>query len=53
MKIGVRKPSISKSLKARTTSKLKRQVKRAIIPTYGQKDIQEAIEQMTDSEENR
>ena len=37
MKIGVRKPSISKSLKARTTSKLKRQVKRAIIPTYGQK----------------
>nr|DAR37782.1 MAG TPA: hypothetical protein [Caudoviricetes sp.] len=37
MKIGVRKPSISRSLKARTTSKLKRQVKRAIIPTYGQK----------------
>lgn len=37
MKIGVRKPSISKSLKARTTSKLKRQVKKAIIPTYGQK----------------
>ena len=37
MKIGVRKPSLSKSLKARTTSKLKRQVKRAIIPTYGQK----------------
>lgn len=37
MKIGVRKPSLSKSLKARTTSKLKRQVKRAVIPTYGQK----------------
>ena len=37
MKIGVRKPSLSKSLKAQTTSKLKRQVKRAIIPTYGQK----------------
>lgn len=37
MKIGIRKPSLTKSLKARTTSKLKRQVKRAIIPTYGQK----------------
>lgn len=39
MKIGVRKPSLSKSLKARTTSKLKRQVKRAVIPTYGRKGI--------------
>ena len=37
MKIGVRKPSLSKSLKARTTSKWKRQVKKAVIPTYGQK----------------
>ena len=37
MKMGVRKPSLSKSLKARTTSKLKRQVKRAVLPTYGQK----------------
>lgn len=37
MKIGVRTPSLSKSLKARTTSKLKRQVKRAVLPTYGQK----------------
>lgn len=37
MKIGVRKPSLSKSLKARTTSKLKRQVKRSVLPTYGQK----------------
>lgn len=37
MKIGVRKPSLSKSLKARTTSKLKRHVKRAVIPTYGRK----------------
>lgn len=38
MKIGVRKPSLSKSLKARTTSKLKRQVKRSVLPTYGQKE---------------
>ena len=37
MKIGVRKPNLSKSLKARTTSNLKRKVKKAIIPTYGQK----------------
>ena len=39
MKMGVRKPNLSKSLKARTTSKLKRQVKRAVIPTYGQKGM--------------
>lgn len=37
LKIGVRKPSLSKSLKARTTSKWKRQMKKAVIPTYGQK----------------
>lgn len=37
MKIGVRKPSLTKSLKARTTSKWKRQIKKAVIPTYGQK----------------
>ena len=37
MKIGVRKPNLSKSLKARTTSNLKRKVKKAIIPIYGQK----------------
>lgn len=37
MKIGVRKPSLSKSLKTRTTSKWKRQMKKAVIPTYGQK----------------
>lgn len=33
----MRKPSPMKSLKARTTGKWKRQVKRAIIPFYGQK----------------
>ena len=37
MKIGMRKPSPMKSLKARTTGKWKRQVKRSIIPFYGQK----------------
>ncbi|MDY5436525.1 hypothetical protein [Peptostreptococcus porci] len=37
MKFGVRKPSPSKSLKARTTGKYKRAAKKAIIPGYGQK----------------
>ena len=37
MKIGLENPVFQKFKKARTTSKLKRQVKRAIIPTYGQK----------------
>lgn len=37
MKIGFRKPSIKKSLKARTTGKLKRQIKSSIDPTYGKK----------------
>ena len=37
MKIGFRKPSLKKSLKARTTAKWKRQAKKAIIPEYGKK----------------
>ncbi|UEL49871.1 HIRAN domain-containing protein [Terrisporobacter hibernicus] len=37
MKIGVRKPSLKKSFKARTTGKAKRAVKKAVIPGYGQK----------------
>lgn len=37
VKIGVRKPSIKRSIKARTTGKLKRSVKRAVIPYYGKK----------------
>lgn len=37
MKIGIRKPSIKKSLKARTTSKLKRAVKKETVPFYGEK----------------
>lgn len=37
MKIGVRKPSLKKSIKARTTGKAKRAVKKAVIPGYGKK----------------
>lgn len=37
MKIGVRKPSIKKSIRARTTGKAKRAVKKAVIPGYGKK----------------
>ena len=39
MKIGMRKPSIKKSLKARTTGKLKRSVNKAVIPGYGKKGM--------------
>jgi hypothetical protein len=39
MKFGLRKPSWKKSLKARTTGKWKRQIKRAIIPGYGKKGM--------------
>jgi TM2 domain. len=37
MKFGIRKPSLKKSLKARTTGKMKRAAKKAIIPGYGKK----------------
>ena len=37
MKFGMRKPSIKKSLKARTTGKAKRAIKKATIPGYGKK----------------
>lgn len=37
MKMGMRKPSLKKSFKARTTGKAKRALKKAIIPGYGQK----------------
>ncbi len=37
MKMGIRKPSIKRSLKARTTGKAKRAVKKALIPGYGKK----------------
>lgn len=37
MKFGMRTPSLKHSLKARTTSKWKRQAKKAIIPGMGGK----------------
>lgn len=37
MKFGVRTPSIKKSVKARTTGKIKRQVKKSVVPMYGKK----------------
>ena len=39
MKIGLRTPSLKKMIKARTTAKLKRAVKKSIIPMYGQKGM--------------
>lgn len=39
MKIGIRKPSLKKSLKARTTGKIKRKVKGTINPLYGEKGM--------------
>lgn len=39
MKIGFRKPSLKKSLKARTTGKAKRAVKKALMPGYGKKGM--------------
>jgi len=39
MKLGMRKPSIKKSIRARTTGKLKRKVKKAVNPLYGKKGI--------------
>ena len=35
MKIGIRTPSLKKSIKARTTGKLKRTIKKEINPLYG------------------
>lgn len=37
MKIGIRKPSVKKSIKARTTGKLKREIKSEVVPFYNQK----------------
>lgn len=39
MKFGMRKPSLKKSFKARTTGKAKRKLKKAVIPGYGKKGI--------------
>lgn len=37
MKIGMRKPSLKKSIKARTTGKAKRALKKAVVAGYGKK----------------
>ena len=39
MKFGMRKPSPMRSIKARTTGKAKRAVKKAIMPGYGRKGM--------------
>jgi hypothetical protein len=39
MKFGMRKPSIKRSISARTTGRAKRAVKRAIIPGYGRRGM--------------
>lgn len=39
MKFGIRKPNLKSSLKARTTGRAKRAVKRAVIPGYGKKGM--------------
>lgn len=39
MKFGMRKPSLAKSFKARTTTKYKRKIKKALIPGYGKKGV--------------
>lgn len=39
MKFGFRSPSLKKSLRARTTGKLKRSLKKSINPFYGKKGI--------------
>ena len=37
MKLGFRKPSLKKSLAAKTTGKAKRAIKKAVLPGYGKK----------------
>lgn len=39
MKVGMRKPSLKKSLKARTTGRVKRAVKSTVNPFYGTKGM--------------
>ena len=39
MKFGMRKPSIKKSISARTTGRAKRAVKKVLIPGYGKKGM--------------
>lgn len=39
MKFGMRTPSLKKSIKARTTGKTKRKIKKTLIPGYGKKGM--------------
>lgn len=39
MKVGLRTPSLSKSVKARTTGRIKRSIKSSFDPTYGKKGV--------------
>jgi hypothetical protein len=39
MKVGFRKPSLKRSISARTTGRAKRAIKRALIPGYGQRGM--------------
>ncbi|MCH3951754.1 MAG: hypothetical protein LKE33_12605 [Acidaminococcus sp.] len=39
MKFGFRTPSLKRSISARTTGRLKRSIKRAVIPGYGKKGM--------------
>lgn len=39
MKFGLRTPSLKRSIKARTTGRAKRAVKKALIPGYGKKGM--------------
>ena len=39
MRIGMRKPSVKRMIKARTPGRAKRAVKRAVIPGYGKRGM--------------
>ncbi len=39
MKFGMRKPSVKRSIKARTTGRAKRTIKKTINPLYGKKGM--------------
>ena len=39
MKFGMRKPSLKRSIKARTTGRVKRALKKSINPMYGKKGM--------------
>ena len=39
MKIGLRTPSLKRAFKARTTGRVKRSVKKSVVPLYGKKGM--------------